>query len=50
MINLDANVYWQLFLRTGSPELYLMYNEARRAEETDVFDDSRAGSQGNAVQ
>lgn len=29
-------LYWQLFLRTGSPEAYMMYNEAKRMEQTNV--------------
>ena len=27
-----ASDYWQLFLETGAPELYLMYSNAKRTE------------------
>lgn len=27
---MDAELYWQLFLRTGSPESYLLYKNAQR--------------------
>lgn len=47
---MNAQLYWQLFLKTGSPEVYLMYNEARRAEEADVFNNSGAGAPCNTVQ
>ena len=47
---MDAQHFWQLFMMTGSPEVYLLYNEARRAEENHVSDDSGIGSQGNAIQ
>ena len=47
---MDAKSCWQLFMMTGSPEAYLLYNEARRAEEGYVFDDSGLGAQSNAIQ
>ena len=28
-----ASDYWHLFLKTGSPEVYLMYSNAKRTEE-----------------
>lgn len=37
MMNADA--IWQVFWDTGSPEVFLLYNKARQAEVTDVFDD-----------
>lgn len=42
--------YWQMFLETGSPEIYLLYNNARRMERSNVFDDSGPGVTGNALQ
>lgn len=35
--------YWRIFMATGSPEAYMLYCQARRAEENDVFDDESAG-------
>ena len=36
---MNAANYWQLFLETGAPEMYLLYQQARKTEETHVFDD-----------
>jgi len=40
---MKANDYWQVFLQTGSPEAYLLFNEARRLENANVPDDTGAG-------
>ena len=47
---MNAQLLWQLFMMTGSPEAYLLYNEARRGEENNVSYDSGTGTQGNAIQ
>jgi hypothetical protein len=47
---MNAQGYWQLFLMTGSPEAYLLYNEARKTEERNVFDGSGLGAQSNTIQ
>ena len=36
--------YWQIFLETGAPELYLLYNNARKLENTHVFDNTSSGA------
>lgn len=41
---MNANDYWTVFLETGAPEMYLMFNRARKMEEENVFDDPGAGS------
>ena len=41
--------YWQMFLETGAPELYLLYNNARKSEITNVFDSSGPCSEGHSV-
>lgn len=41
MLSMD---YWKLFLDTGAPEMYLMYNAAKRAEVTNVFNDQGTGT------
>lgn len=33
---MDSNVFWQLFLDTGAPEAYMLYNVSRRTEESHV--------------
>lgn len=45
-----AHDYWQLFLQTGSPEVYLMYNEARKTEQNHVHNDSGPGTAGHSLQ
>ena len=41
--------YWQLFLETGAPELYLMY-KASKTEGKDVFDDPGHRPQSHGLQ
>ena len=42
--------YWSLFLETGAPEVYLLYNQVRRMEEQHVFDGSGIGSADRRLQ
>lgn len=41
---MQAQDYWNLFLETGAPEVYVMYNQARRMEEADVSDYQGSGA------
>ena len=36
--------YWQVFLETGAPEVYLMYHEAKRMEVNHVSDNPGVGA------
>lgn len=45
-----ASDYWQLFLETGLPEMYLLYNNARKLEQSDVCNHSGPGSAGHSLQ
>lgn len=47
---MKATDYWQLFLKTGSPEAYLLYSSARKAEEMHVLDHSGYCPQSNRLQ
>jgi len=47
---MKSDLYWQLFLNTGSPEAYLMYNEARRLEQSHVPQHEGPGGSGHALQ
>lgn len=47
---MNANNYWQMFLETGAPEMYLLYNEARKTEANHVFDNTSAGIACNGLQ
>ena len=39
---MKAQDYWTIFMETGAPEVYLLYNQARRMEEADVCNDTGA--------
>ena len=41
---------WQAFLETGAPEIYVLYAQAKKMEETHVFDGSGVGPEGNKLQ
>lgn len=47
---MNAQNYWQMFLETGAPEMYLLYNEARKTEAKHVSDNSSAGVACNGLQ
>ena len=47
---MNAQDYWNIFLETGAPEAYLLYNKVRKMEETDVSDDARLGSSSLGLQ
>lgn len=47
---MKPELYWQLFLQTGSPEAYLMYNEAKRLEQPHVPQYKRPGYSGHSLQ
>jgi len=49
-MHMRAHDYWTIFLETGAPELYLMFNQARRMEETDVSEDQGTGTACNRLQ
>ena len=42
--------YWNIFMETGAPEMYLMYTKALKMEENHVFDDTGAGGSGHGLQ
>lgn len=47
---MNAPDYWQLFLETGAPEIYLMYQMVKRKETPDVPYNSRPGASGHGLQ
>lgn len=40
---MKASDYWQMFMETGAPELYLLYHNALKMEKSHVLDDSGSG-------
>lgn len=47
---MNAQDYWSVFLDTGAPEMYLLYNKARKMEEADVFNDPGSGAASYGLQ
>lgn len=47
---MNAQDYWQVFLETGAPEMYLFYNKARKMEESNVPDCSGPCPEGHSIQ
>lgn len=47
---MNAQNFWQVFLETGSPEMYLLYSQARKMEEHHVSDDQRFDTEGHKLQ
>ena len=47
---MDAKSFWKLFLDTGAPEAYLLYNMAKKSEAEDVSDDQGSGAAGVGLQ
>ena len=47
---MNAQNYWQLFLETGAPEMYLLYNQAKRQENENVPENTRTCDTGNRIQ
>jgi hypothetical protein len=46
---MEPKDYWQLFLETGAPEMYLLYARQQKLEAMHVFDGSGIGSSGHAL-
>lgn len=47
---MNAQDYWNIFIETGAPEMYLLYNKVRRMEALDVSQNPGACSSGLGLQ
>lgn len=47
---MDAQAFWQMFLDTGAPEMYLLYNKARKMEDAHVSENSGSCATYNELQ
>ena len=47
---MNSKDYWQIFLETGAPELYLLYHKAQKMENANVFDSTGTGSESHKLQ
>ena len=46
---MTAQDYWNLFLETGAPEMYLLFNRARNMEVSNAPDGTSFGFEGNTL-
>ena len=42
--------YWQMFLETGAPEIFLLFNNLRKMEISNVLDNPGPGASGHKLQ
>lgn len=49
-MKMNAQDYWQVFLETGAPEMYLLYNNARKMETSYVLDSPGPCPEGYSLQ
>jgi len=47
---MNAQDYWNIFLETGAPEVYLLYAQSLKMEENHVLDDAGACPTGHGLQ
>ena len=47
---MNAEDYWKLFLDTGAPEMYMLYQNALKLENNHVFDDARVSASEHSLQ
>lgn len=47
---METKLLWELFLETGAPEVYLLYQKAVKLEANHVSHNEGSGSAGNGLQ
>ena len=47
---MDSTMLWGLFLETGAPEIYMLYNKARRMEASNALENTGVGTPGIELQ
>ena len=47
---MNAQDYWKVFLDSGIPEYYMLYNRAKKLEESYVPDNTGTGDTGVSLQ
>ena len=47
---MKATDYWNMFLETGAPEMYLLYTRALKMEAQNVSEDPGPGFTGHGLQ
>ena len=46
---MQSQEYWKLFLETGIPEVYLMFNSTRKMEKENAYNNSGVGTSGHPL-
>ena len=46
---MNSQQFWQAFLDTGAPEMYLLYSKARKLEASYVLENQGLGTQSGCV-
>lgn len=49
-MQMTSKDYWQVFLETGAPEMYLLYHTALKMENNNVLDNQGFGAAGHIIQ
>ena len=49
-MEMRAMDYWNIFMETGAPEMYLMYQQALKMEANHVFDNPGASASDRRLQ
>lgn len=49
-MRMDAKEYWQLFLETGAPEVYMMYTRTLKTEGSHVPEHHSPGAESQRLQ
>ena len=47
---MNSNDYWKIFVETGAPEMYLLFNRARRMEDGYVPENTGACAESVGLQ
>ena len=48
-IQMTSQDYWRMFLDTGAPEMYLLFNYARKMEISNVYNNPGPGASGHEL-
>ena len=46
---MNSHQFWLAFMDTGAPEMYLLFNKARKLEEDNVFNNNGSGASGGQL-
>ena len=46
---MNAQPFWELFLDTGAPEMYLLYQKVRKGEENSACNSQGLSASGNCI-